>query len=348
MPSDSHDMLRHTMPPRLKLWGFVALGLALLVAVWGLAVRFFESRALDQWTDAQAVPTVQLVALDGGQDQELVLPGTVQAFTDAPIYAQVSGYVKKWYVDIGTPVKQGQLLAELDTPDLDGQLQAAQANLANAAATQKLSAATAARWDALYQQGAVSRQDKDEKDADLAAKNAAMAAARANVYSLRGQASFKRLVAPFGGIVTSRSVDTGALVTVGNASATPLFTVTDQTKLRVYVRVPQNYAGAVRPGTQATFTVPEFPGRTFQAAVMASAQAINTATGTVAASTVTTTPAGSPPPRCRCTSRTKNSSAPGGWPATWVGQALTASAGMRSTKWPSNVARFGTCRAVDR
>jgi RND family efflux transporter MFP subunit len=177
-------------------------------------------------------------------------------------------------------VKKGQPLADLDAPDLDGQLQAAQANLANAKAAQKLSAATDQRWAALFGQGAVARQDKDEKDADLAAKNAAVAAAAANVYSLRGQAAFKHLVAPFDGIITSRSVDTGALVTVGNASATPLFTVTDQTKLRVYVRVPQNYAGAIHPGTPATFTVPEIPGRTFQAAVMASAQAINTATGT--------------------------------------------------------------------
>lgn len=282
MPESAHDksMLRHVVPPRLKLAGFVALGLAAIIVAWGLVSRVVSAHDLNNWTDAQAVPTVQVVTLGGGAAQDMALPGTVQAFTDAPIYAQVSGYVKKWYVDIGTPVKQGQLLAELDTPDLDGQLQAAQANLANAVAAQKLSAATATRWDSLFTQGAVAQQDRDEKDADLAAKSAAVAAAKANVYSLQSQASFKRLVAPFSGIVTSRSVDTGALVTVGTASATPLFTVTDQTRLRIYVRVPQTYATQIRPGMTAHFTVPEHPGQDFVAAVMATDEAISAATGT--------------------------------------------------------------------
>lgn len=280
MPDPDNSMLRHAVPPRLKLAGIAALVIAAIIVVWGLVSRVVDAHDLNNWTEAQAVPTVQVIMLGAGGAQDLVLPGTVQAFTDAPIYAQVSGYVKKWYVDIGAPVKKGQLLAQLDTPDLDGQLQAAQANLANAAAAQKLSAATAARWDSLFAQGAVAQQDRDEKDADLAAKSAAVAAAKANVYSLQSQASFKRLVAPFSGIVTSRSVDTGALVTVGTASATPLFTVTDQTRLRIYVRVPQSYAAQIRPGMVAHFTVPEHPGRDFTAAVMATDEAISAATGT--------------------------------------------------------------------
>jgi RND family efflux transporter MFP subunit len=203
----------------------------------------------------------------------------VQSFTDAPIYAQVSGYVRKWYVDIGTRVKKGQLLAELDVPDIAGQAASARANLVNAQAAQKLSAATAVRWDALYHQGAVSRQDKDEKDADLASKNAAVQAARANLFSLSSQENFRRLTAPFDGVVTSRAVDVGNLVTVGNA-ATPLFTVSDQSRLRIYVHVPQIYAGAVRPGMAASFTVPEYPGRVFTTTLAASSGAVASATGT--------------------------------------------------------------------
>jgi len=210
----------------------------------------------------------------------LNLPGEVQAFTAAPIYAQVSGYVRKWYFDIGARVKKGQLLAELDTPNLAGQSEQARANLVNAQAAQKLSVATAQRYDALFAQGAVSRQDKDEKDADLAAKNAAVAAAQASLYSIASQENFRRLIAPFDGVVTSRAVDVGALVTVGN-NATPLFTVSDQSRLRLYVRVPQNYASYIRPGMTVSFTVPQHPDRTFHASLVASAGAVASATGTV-------------------------------------------------------------------
>ena len=190
--------------------------------------------------------------------------------------------MKKWYVDIGAPVKQGQLLAELDTPDLAGQVQSARANLINAQAAQRLSAATARRWDALFAQGAVSRQDKETRDADLDAKNAAVEAARANLYSLTSQAGFRRLVAPFDGVVTSRAVDVGALVTTGTGSgAAPLFTVSDLTRLRIYVRVPQNYSTYIRPGMTINFSVPQHPGRVFTATLAASAGAVASATGTV-------------------------------------------------------------------
>jgi RND family efflux transporter MFP subunit len=172
------------------------------------------------------------------------------------------------------------LLAELDTPNLAGQSEQARANLVNAQAAQKLSAATARRFDALFAQGAISRQDKDEKDADLAAKNAAVAAAQASLYSVSSQENFRRLVAPFDGVVTSRAVDVGALVTVGN-NATPLFTVSDLSRLRIYVRVPQNYAPYIRPGMTITFSVPQYPGRIFHASLVASAGAVAAATGTV-------------------------------------------------------------------
>jgi len=279
-PVPSH-LLQHSTPPGLKRLGKLALVAAVAIAVAGIGWRLWKSHSTAEWTDNQAIPTVQIIKLaTNKKGGALNLPGEVQAFTAAPIYAQVSGYVRKWYFDIGARVKKGQLLAELDTPNLAGQSEQARANLVNAQAAQKLSAATAQRYDALFAQGAVSRQDKDEKDADLAAKNAAVAAAQASLYSIASQENFRRLIAPFDGVVTSRAVDVGALVTVGN-NATPLFTVSDQSRLRLYVRVPQNYASYIRPGMTVSFTVPQHPGRTFQASLVASAGAVASATGTV-------------------------------------------------------------------
>jgi RND family efflux transporter MFP subunit len=275
------ELLRHDMPPELKRWGKTALAVAIAIAVVGIGWRLWRAHTTEVWTDDQAIPTVQIIKLATNKTGGVLnLPGDVQAFTSAPIYAQVSGYVKKWYFDIGARVKKGQLLAELDTPDLAGQAAQGRANLINAQAAQKLSAATATRYDALFAQGAISRQDKDEKDADLAAKNATVAAARAGLYSVSSQENFRRLVAPFDGVVTSRAVDVGALVTVGN-NATPLFTVADESKLRIYVRVSQNYAPYIRPGMTVSFTVPQYPGRTFHASLVASAGAVASATGTV-------------------------------------------------------------------
>jgi RND family efflux transporter MFP subunit len=279
-PAPSH-LLRHSAPPGLKRLGRLALIAAVAIAAAGIGWRLWKSHNTAQWTEDQAIPTVQIIKLASAKSGGVLnLPGEVQAFTAAPIYAQVSGYVRKWYFDIGAKVKKGQLLAELDTPNLSGQAEQARANLVNAQAAQKLSAATAQRFDSLFLQGAVSRQDKDEKDADLAAKNAAVAAAQASLYSIASQENFRRLLAPFDGVVTSRAVDVGALVTVGN-NATPLFTVSDQSRLRLYVRVPQNYASYIRPGMTVSFTVPQHPGRTFEASLVASAGAVATATGTV-------------------------------------------------------------------
>ena len=275
-------LLRHSAPPSLKRWGKIAVIAAVAIAVLGIGWRMYKNYNTAAWTDAQAVPTVQIIKLKGAKTgSTLTLPGDVQAFTSAPIYAQVSGYVKKWYVDIGGQVKKGQLLAELDVPNIAGQAQQARANLVNAQAAQKLSEATARRYDALFAQGAVARQTKDEADADLAAKNAAVAAARAGLYSVSSQENFRRLIAPFDGVVTSRAVDVGALVTVGTPASTPLFTVSDQSKLRIYVRVPQNYASYIRPGMDVTFSVPQNPGRVLHARLMANAGAVASSTGTV-------------------------------------------------------------------
>jgi RND family efflux transporter MFP subunit len=277
---DQPDILRHTTPPRLKFWGVVAVCVAGAIAVGGTALRLYNEHAAASWAQDQDVRTVQLIKLSAIKNGALILPGDVQAWTNAPIYARVSGYLKKWYVDIGTPVKEGQLLAELETPDLDGQVAQGRADLNTAIANQKLSALTAQRWDALLAQGAVARQDADAKDSDLAAKNAMVASAQANVAHLEAMESFKRLVAPFDGIVTTRSVDVGALVLVGTPGATPLFTVSDQKKLRIYVRAPQTDTSAVRPGMTAAFTVPEMPGRNFTATLAASADSVASASGT--------------------------------------------------------------------
>ena len=277
---DQPDILRHTMPPRLKFWGVAALCIAGAIAVAGTAIRLYNLHAASSWAGDQDLRTVQLVKLSGVKGGALILPGDVQAWTSTPIYSRVSGYLKAWHVDIGARVKEGQLLADLETPDLDGQVAQGKADLNTAIANQKLSAVTAQRWDALLKQGAVARQDADAKDSDLAAKNAIVASAQANLDHLLAMESFKRLVAPFDGVVTTRSVDVGALVLVGTPGAIPLFTVADERKLRIYVRVPQTDAAAVRPGMTATFTVPEFPGRNFTATLAASATAVASASGT--------------------------------------------------------------------
>ena len=280
---EAKDPLSYAPPKRLKLAGIVAVAIAAFVLVVGTVTRVTASREVDEWTDANAVPTVSEIDLAGSEKGNLVLPGSVQAFNNAELYARVSGYLKKWYVDIGTRVKAGQLLAEIDVPDQDAELAQARADLATAVANEKLAETTAQRWNLLAKQNAVAPQDVDEKNADYAAKKAATASARSNVDRLSDLERFKHIVAPFDGTVTSRGVDVGALVTVGTGAsdATPLFTVADDSKVRIYVNVPQNYSSELKPGIKAAFTVPEHPGRIFEATLIASADAVDSQTGTV-------------------------------------------------------------------
>jgi RND family efflux transporter MFP subunit len=279
---DDQDMLRYTPPKRLRLVGIVAVCIAALVIVVGVISRVTADRSVAAWTDTNALPVVSVINLGQAEKAgDLTLPGNVQAFNSAPIYARVSGYLKKWYVDIGAKVKTGQLLAEIDIPDQDQQLAQARADLGTAVANQKLSGQTAKRWNALAKDNAAAPQDVDEKNADLAAKTAAVASAQANVSRLHDLTNFERLTAPFDGTVTSRSVDIGSLVTVGAPGTTPLFTVSETGKLRIYVNVPQNYSAMVKPGMMAKFTVPEYPGETFTATLVATAQAVDPTTGTV-------------------------------------------------------------------
>ena len=278
---DQSDPLRHQAPRHLKLAGVVALCAAGLVVGAGVITRVHADQGLKDWTRAQSVPTVTLVSAGAGGDQALVLPGDVQAFSNAAIHARVSGYLKRWYVDIGTRVKAGQLLAEIDTPDLDQQVIQARADLATAEANQRLAETTSKRWAGLLAQDAVSRQEADEKAGDLAARSSAVNAAKANLNRLLALESFKRITAPFDGIVTVRSTDIGALIAAGSPSDAPLFTVADQRRLRIYVRAPQNYSALIRHGMTADLAVPEYPGQTFKAVVVGDAQAVNAQSGSL-------------------------------------------------------------------
>lgn len=272
---------RGLSPRRLKRAGVVAAGLAVVIVGFGIFTRVSADQEVAAWTKAQAVPTVSVVTLNNAASSTLVLPGNVEAFTDAPIYARVAGYLKRWYFDIGAPVKAGQVLAEIDTPELDQQLAQSKANLVMAIANQRLSDTTARRWNGLLTQDAVSQQDADVKNADLAAKNAMVEAARANVAQLQAMEVFKRVVAPFDGVITTRGTDVGDLISVGAPTAKALFTVADESRLRIYVRAPQNYSADIKQGMTARFTVPEYPGRTFTAVVATSADAIVPQSGTL-------------------------------------------------------------------
>jgi len=266
---------------RLKLAATVAAGAAVVIVGVGAFSRVLAHQDVKAWSEAQAIPTVSLASLRGGGDDGggLLLPGEVQAFAAAPIHARVSGYLKRWYVDIGAQVKAGQLLAEIDTPDLDQQLAQARADLATARANEQLAATTAKRWQGLLSDDAVSHQEADEKNGDLAARSALANSALANVKRLEALYSFKRITAPFAGVVTARSTDIGQLIAEGSPTSTPLFTVADESRLRVYVRVPQSYTAQIHPGVTATLTVPEYPGRTFTATLQTSAGAIGAGTG---------------------------------------------------------------------
>ena len=268
--------------PNLKRAGIIAAVAAIAVVGIGIGTRVHSQAQLATWTHDQSTPTVSVIhAKPSAATTALTLPATLQALQSAPIYARTSGYIRKWYVDIGDPVRPGQLLAVIDAPEVDQQLAAARADLQTARANQQLAATTATRWQTMLGKDAVSKQETDEKVGDLAAKSAVANAARANVGRLQYQQGFTRLTAPFAGVVTSRSTDIGALVTAGSAASTPLFTVSDVSKIRAFVKVPQAYSAQVHPGMEITLSLPEYAGRTFKAVMTRSAGAVDTSSGTV-------------------------------------------------------------------
>ena len=282
MPPNKPDVLHYSAPAFLKPAGLIAVAVVAVLVVTGAVSRLRADKEVKTWTQEQVTPTVSLVAakLDSAP-QVLTLPAQIQAFENAGIHSRVSGYLKDWKVDIGQSVKQGQVLAEVDTPDLDQQLAQARADLATARANQALSQSTAERWKGLLAKDAVSQQEYDEKAGDLAAKSSVVNAAAANVARLQATEAFKRIVAPFSGVVTTRSTDIGQLINAGNAAEAPLFTVSQVDRLRIYVNVPQNFSALIHKGMTAKLTVPEHPGQTFTATVVGDAQAIAAQTGSM-------------------------------------------------------------------
>jgi RND family efflux transporter MFP subunit len=265
----------------LRLTGLVIAVILVAIVVIGLITRATQANSLKTWTQEQAVPTVSVIAPEPGESGPVLdLPGRLEAYIRAPIYAQVSGYLKAWKTDIGAPVKSGELLGEISTPELDQQLQQARADLASAKANADLAGITAKRWQAMLSSDSVAQQDVDQRSADYTAKLAQMKAAQANVDRLVAAKAFARIVAPFDGVVTARDTDVGALINAGGGTGPELFVVSDIHKLRVYVQVPQRYAPSIRPGSAAVLVVPEYPGREFHAQIVATANAINTTSGT--------------------------------------------------------------------
>jgi len=269
---------------RSKLWiGSIILSLlAAYLLAQGLLARSADNLQLKELADKQSVRTVKVItpALSPASPS-MDLPGRIEAFSKAPLYARISGYLKTWKADIGTPVRAGQLLAEIDTPDVDQQILQAKAELAISQANAALSENTAKRWQSLQTTGFVSAQAVEEKMGDLRAKQAMVNASQANVNRLQAMKNFSRITAPFDGVVTARNTDIGALVNVGGAAGTELFVVSDVRRLRLYVQVPQNQVTAIRTGSQAKFTVPEKPGKVFTAKVQSMAQAIQASSGSM-------------------------------------------------------------------
>jgi RND family efflux transporter MFP subunit len=265
----------------LAIAGLAGFMVVVLVVASGLWTRNVSQARLKEWTDTQSVPVVSVISPATNDNKtSLDLPGRLEAYARAPIYARVSGFLKAWYVDIGAPVKAGQLLAEIEAPDLDQQLLQAKAALASAQAGETLAAVTAQRWQTLGGSNTVAKQTVDEKTGDLTVKQALTRAAKANVDRLEVLADFKRLIAPFDGIVTTRNTDIGALINADSSTGLALFVISDTQKLRVNVSIPQNYVPAVKLDTKVQITVPEYPGKIYSGVVEASSRAVDAATGT--------------------------------------------------------------------
>jgi RND family efflux transporter MFP subunit len=268
---------------------WLLIGIAVAVIVLGIVIysgiheRAVAESALGNRTERAAVPIVNVVQpTSGAGAQEIVLPGNTQAFNDTPIYARTNGYLKHWYVDIGTHVKQGQLLADIDTPEVDQQLEQARADLKNAQANEQLAQITATRWQNLLTRNAVSKQETDQAVSDLSARKALVDSMTANVHRLEQLQSFEKVYAPFSGVITARNTDIGALINAG-ASGVPqeLFHMAAVSKLRVYVAVPEVDAQAAQTGAQATLTLDEFPGETFRGTIVRDSDSINPASRTL-------------------------------------------------------------------
>jgi RND family efflux transporter MFP subunit len=266
-----------------------------LAVIWGISSRRKANAQLAGETQELAIPVVAVIHPKlGAPQQEIILPGDMQPFTDAPIYARTNGYLKKWYVDIGARVKAGQSLAEIDAPEVDQQLQQARADLATAQVNLHLAEITATRYKDLMKTDSVAQQDVDNATGNYDARNTAVASAQSNVKRLQELQSFEKIYAPFEGLITARNTDIGALIDSGSSGGTAreLFHIAAVNQLRVYVNVPQVYSAHLATGLHADLLLNEFPGRKFQGIVVRNSGAIDSATRTMLAEIDVNNPAG--------------------------------------------------------
>jgi len=285
-PPDRNDRAARTSGNALRFVAIFSIAAALVIGylVWaGITSRAHANQTLQHQTLDNAVETVAIVKPQpsaGGQ--EVVLPGNMQAFTDTPIWARASGYLKVWHVDIGARVKRGQLLAEIEAPEVDQQLAQAKATLAVANANLKLAQVTSDRYNNLFKTDSVSKQDVDNAVQDAAAKTAAVNADQANVARLEQLVGYEKVFAPFDGVITARNVDVGALVDAdANATGKELFHLASNATLRVYVSVPEAYSRAATPGVTAFLTLNEYPGRRFHGTIVRNSNAIDISSRTL-------------------------------------------------------------------
>jgi RND family efflux transporter MFP subunit len=264
---------------RPKLFALAALALAVSAVALGLTNRHSVADELAQQAEQRSIRSVAVVAPAIVTQTALQLPARIEAWSRAPIHARVSGYLKHWSVDIGGSVKAGQVLAEIETPELDQQLLQAQAELATARSEAAQAATTAQRWQSMLKSDSVSRQEVDERTSDLTSKRSVVNARQANVDRVLALQRYKRVVAPFDGVVTTRNTDVGALINVGTASGSELFVVSDVQRLRVYVNVPQRQLALIQPGSEAQVSVPERPGKFYPATVQSLSRAVDIGTG---------------------------------------------------------------------
>ena len=270
--------------PKRGIWiAIVGLIVVACVVAAGILPRMKAKADLRGETNDLAVPTVSVIQpKQGAPAEEIVIPGNVQPFIDSPIYARINGYLKKWYMDIGTHVKSGQLLAEIDTPEVDQQLQGAKSDLATAEANEKLAETTSTRYQDLKSTDSVSKQDVDNAEGDFAAKKAIRESAAANLQRLEDTQAFQRIYAPFDGVITARNTDVGDLINSGNGGAAQeLFHIAQISKMRVFVNVPEQYSQAAKPGLAADLTLAEFPNRRFTGKLTRTSNSIDPGTRTL-------------------------------------------------------------------
>ena len=280
---DSHHG-QHGSRGRMLRWFLVVFLIFLALGIYSLVQRRTEHKVLAQQTDRMAVPYVSVIhATPVSGDSELPLPGNINSYVNSPIYARTNGYLKKWYKDIGSRVNKGDLLAEIESPEVDAQLAQARADLATAQANVKLASLTAARYQALLKSDSVTQQEVDNFNGDYAAKQAMVQSSEANVKRLEDLESFKFVYAPFAGVITARNVDIGTLINAGNGgiSTKEMFDLAQTDPLRVYVSVPQTFAPSMHTGLKACLDLTEFPGRSFCGQVVRTSDSIDPGTRTL-------------------------------------------------------------------